>query len=195
MKKKVLALFLSTVVVGALFSGCGKTDKEDVIKIGSIGPLTGPAATYGQSVKNSVQLVEKQVNENGGIKGKKVKFIFEDDQADQNAAINAFNKLVDNEKVNAILGPVTSGATLAVASKATQAKIPLLTPTATEPTITKVGGEFVFRGCFIDSFQGITMANFTSQDLGKKKAAVLFNVSSDYSKGIAEKSDRSHVVL
>ena len=106
---KVLALFLSTVVVGALFSGCGKTDKEDVIKIGSIGPLTGPAATYGQSVKNAVQLVEKQVNEKGGIKGKKVQFIFEDDQADQNAAINAFNKLVDNEKVNAILGPVTSG--------------------------------------------------------------------------------------
>lgn len=186
MKKKVLALFLSTVVIGALFSGCGKTNKEDVIKIGSIGPLTGPAATYGQSVKNAVQLVEKQVNEKGGIKGKKVQFIFEDDQADQNAAINAFNKLVDNEKVNAILGPVTSGATLAVASKATQAKIPLLTPTATEPTITKVGGEFVFRGCFIDSFQGITMANFTSQDLSKRKAAVLFNVSSDYSKGIAE---------
>lgn len=186
MNKKLLSSIMIVSILGIAFTGCGKKSDENIIKIGGIAPLTGKAATYGQSAKNGALLVEKSVNENGGIKGKKIKFMFEDDQADQNAAINSFNKLVDQEKVNAIFGPITSGATLAVAAKATQAKIPLLTPTATEPNITKVGGEFVFRGCFLDSYQGSTMAKFALQDLSKKTTAIIYNVGSDYSKGIAE---------
>jgi branched-chain amino acid transport system substrate-binding protein len=189
MKKKILVATLAVAMVASLFVGCSSKkdgDSAEVIKIGSIAPLTGKVATYGQSVKEGVQLAEKEINANGGINGKKVKVVFEDDQADQNAAINAFNKLVDEEKVSAVIGAVTSGATLAVAPNATQAKIPMITPTATEPTITKVGGEYVFRGCYVDSYQGQVMARYAAGDLSKKTAAVLYNVGSDYSKGIAE---------
>lgn len=186
MKKKFLVSAMALTLVAGLLSGCGNKKEDDIIKIGAIGPLTGPAATYGQSVKEGASLVEKEVNDKGGINGKKVKFVFEDDQADQNASLNAFNKLVDDEKVSAIFGPVTSGATLAVAPKATQAGIPLITPTATEPSITKTGGDFVFRGCYVDSYQGVALGQYAAKDLNKKTAAVLYNVGSDYSKGIAE---------
>lgn len=186
MKKKFLVSAMALTLVAGLLGGCGNKKEDDIIKIGAIGPLTGPAATYGQSVKEGASLVEKEVNDKGGINGKKVKFVFEDDQADQNASLNAFNKLVDDEKVSAIFGPVTSGATLAVAPKATQAGIPLITPTATEPSITKTGGDFVFRGCYVDSYQGVALGQYAAKDLNKKTAAVLYNVGSDYSKGIAE---------
>jgi branched-chain amino acid transport system substrate-binding protein len=186
MKKKFLVSAMALTLVAGLLGGCGNKKEDDIIKIGAIGPLTGPAATYGQSVKEGASLVEKEVNDKGGINGKKIKFVFEDDQADQNASLNAFNKLVDDEKVSAIFGPVTSGATLAVAPKATQAGIPLITPTATEPSITKTGGDFVFRGCYVDSYQGVALGQYAAKDLNKKTAAVLYNVGSDYSKGIAE---------
>jgi branched-chain amino acid transport system substrate-binding protein len=193
MNKKVLSGVLALALMGTSFVGCAKKSESasggaggDVIKVGMFGPLSGPVATYGQSVKNAVQLAEKEVNAKGGINGKKVKVFYEDDQANPNQAVNAFNKLVDSEKVSAIIGGVTSGATAAVAQKATQKKIPMLTPTATEPTITKVGGEYMFRACYLDSFQGVTMANYAAKELGKKTAAVLYNVGDDYSKGIAE---------
>lgn len=192
MKKKVLLSVLVMAMVGTSLVGCKKNNGAavsgggDVIKIGMFGPLSGPVATYGQSVKQAVQLAEKEINAKGGINGKKVQVFYEDDQANPNQAVNAFNKLVDSQKVSAIIGGVTSGATAAVAQKATQKKIPMLTPTATEPTITKVGGEYMFRSCYLDSFQGVTMAKYAAKDLGKKTAAVLYNVGDDYSKGIAE---------
>jgi branched-chain amino acid transport system substrate-binding protein len=187
MNKKVLLGIVMSVVMASSLVGCKKSGGDgDVIKVGMFGPLSGPVATYGQSVKEAVQLAEKEINAKGGINGKQVKVFFEDDQANPNQAVNAFNKLVDGEKVNAIIGGVTSGATAAVAQKATQRKIPMLTPTATEPTITKVGGDYMYRSCYLDSFQGQTMAKYAATDLGKKTAAVLYNVGDDYSKGIAE---------
>lgn len=191
MKKNLLSGFIASVMAVTLLTGCGgastnSSSNENVIKIGSIGPLSGSASTYGISVKEGAQLLEKEVNNAGGIDGKQVQFIFEDDQATADSAMQAFNKLVHDEKVSAILGPVTSGSTLAVAPNATSSKIPLITPTSTEPTITSVGGEYVFRGCFIDSFQGESLAKYAKDTLGKKTAAILYNSSSDYSKGIAD---------
>jgi branched-chain amino acid transport system substrate-binding protein len=191
MKKTLLSGVLASVMAITLLSGCGtstgsSSSAGDTIKIGAIGPLSGAASTYGISVKEGAQLLEKEVNGAGGINGKKIQFIFEDDQADPNSSMQAFNKLVDSEKVSAILGPVTSGATLAVAPNATAKQIPMITPTATEPTITKVGGDYMFRGCFVDSFQGDVLAKYATEKLGKKTAAVLYNSGSDYSKGIAD---------
>lgn len=190
MKKRFLALTLATGLLGASLISCGgakaTNGSDNVIKIGAIGPLSGKASTYGQSVKNGADLYIEEINKNGGINGKNIELVFEDDQADQNAAMNAFNKLVDNDKVVAILGGVTSAPTLAIAPKATIAKVPLITPTGTEPNITKNGGEYVFRGCYVDSYQGSILANYASNDLKAKKAAVLYNVGSDYSKGIAD---------
>lgn len=193
MKKNLVSGILASAMAMTLLVGCsgssgnsGTSNSGDVIKIGAMGPLSGAASTYGISVKEGAQLLEKEVNNAGGISGKKIQFIFEDDQADPNSAMQAFNKLVDDEKVSAILGPVTSGATLAVAPNATSRQIPMITPTATEPTITKVGGDYMFRGCFVDSFQGEVLAKYATEKLNKKTAAVLYNAGSDYSKGIAD---------
>jgi len=193
MKKTLLSGVLASVMAMTLLAGCGgntgsstSSTTGDIIKIGAIGPLSGAASTYGISVKEGAQLLEKEVNDAGGINGKKIQFIFEDDQAEPNSSMQAFNKLVDDEKVCAILGPVTSGATLAVAPNATSRQIPMITPTGTEPTITKVGGEYMFRGCFVDSFQGEVLAKYSSETLKSKTAAVLYNSGSDYSKGIAD---------
>jgi branched-chain amino acid transport system substrate-binding protein len=193
MKKTLLSGVIASVMAITLLAGCGgnagsgsSSSTGDTIKIGAIGPLSGAASTYGISVKEGAQLLEKEVNAAGGINGKKISFIFEDDQADPNSSMQAFNKLVDSEKVSAILGPVTSGATLAVAPNATAKQIPLITPTATEPTITKVGGDYMFRGCFVDSFQGDVLGKYASETLKFKTAAVLYNSGSDYSKGIAD---------
>jgi branched-chain amino acid transport system substrate-binding protein len=193
MKKTLLSGVLASVMAMTLLAGCGGNTGSstsgttgDAIKIGAIGPLSGAASTYGVSVKEGAQLLEKEVNDAGGINGKKIQFVFEDDQADPNSSMQAFNKLVDDEKVCAILGPVTSGATLAVAPNATSRQIPMITPTGTEPTITKVGGEYMFRGCFIDSFQGEVLAKYSNETLKSKTAAVLYNSGSDYSKGIAD---------
>ena len=193
MKKTLLSGVLASVMAMTLLVGCGGNTGSstsgttgDIIKIGAIGPLSGAASTYGISVKEGAQLLEKEVNDAGGINGKKIQFIFEDDQADPNSSMQAFNKLVDDEKVCAILGPVTSGATLAVAPNATSRQIPMITPTGTEPTITKVGGEYMFRGCFVDSFQGEVLAKYSNETLKSKTAAVLYNSGSDYSKGIAD---------
>jgi branched-chain amino acid transport system substrate-binding protein len=187
MKKKLLSTILASIMTLTLLTGCGKSDTDDsIIKIGAIGPLSGAAATYGLSAKDGATLLEKEINEAGGINGKQIKFIFEDDQAEPNSSMQAFNKLVDDEKVCAILGGVTSGATLAIAPNATSKKIPMITPTGTEPTITATGGEYMFRGCFVDSFQGISLGKYATGTLGKKTAAVLYNAGSDYSKGLAD---------
>lgn len=198
MKKKLLSGILASAMSVMLFAGCSgtstggdsdsasKSDSGDVIKIGAIGPLSGSASTYGISVKEGAQLLEEEINKAGGINGKQIKFLFEDDQATADAAMQAFNKLVDSDGVCAILGGVTSGATLAIAPNSTQREIPMITPTGTEPTITDVGGEYMFRGCFVDSFQGDVLAKYASEDLSAKTAAVLYNAGSDYSKGIAD---------
>lgn len=187
MNKKFLSTVLLSIMTLTFLSGCGSSSSDsEVIKIGGIGPLSGDAATYGTSVKEGAELYLQEINDSGGIDGKKIELIFEDDQADPNSAKQAFNKLVDKDGVCSILGAVTSGATLAIAPDSTNKKIPMITPSATEPTITDVGGDFMFRGCFVDSFQGKILAKYTKETLNKKTAAVLYNVGSDYSKGIAD---------
>ncbi|MCF0149290.1 MAG: ABC transporter substrate-binding protein [Clostridium sp.] len=187
MKKKLLVGLLASAMATSLLIGCGSSSTESgTIKIGGIGPLTGSASTYGNSVKEGASLLEKEINDAGGINGKKIEFIFEDDGATPDGAMQAFNKLVDKDGVVAILGGVTSGATLAIAKNSTERQIPMITPTGTEPSITNEGGEYMFRGCFIDSFQGEILAKYTKENLNKKTAAVLYNAGSDYSIGIAK---------
>ena len=187
MKKRLLSGLVASMMAMSFLVGCGgSSSEEEVIKIGGIGPLTGSASTYGNSVKEGASLLEKEINDAGGINGKKIEFIFEDDTATADGAMQAFNKLVDKDNVCAILGGVTSGATLAIAKNSTERKIPMITPTGTEPTITNEGGEYMFRGCFIDSFQGETLAKYTVDNLKLKTAAILYNAGSDYSIGIAK---------
>lgn len=196
MSKKVVSALITTSVIVSMFVGCSnntneagdkKSSKNDSeVVIGAILPLTGSVSTYGQSAKNGAELFIEEVNKSGGIDGKKVVIKYEDDEGDSTKAINAYDKLVNQGNVSMIVGPLTSGCANAVGPKATEDKIPLITPTGTETNLTTTGGEYVFRTCYIDSVQGEVIAKYAGENLNAKTMAILYNVGSDYSKGIAE---------
>lgn len=190
MKKRllggILAISMLTMGLVGCGNGQGSSGGSDEIVIGAIGPLSGGASTYGQSVKNGAQIFLDKVNANGGIDGKQVVLKFEDDEADPTKAINAYDKLVNQDGVGLLLGPVTSGAANAVGPNATADGVPMITPSGTETNLTTTGGEFVFRTCYIDATQGEVIAKYSTENLGAKTMAVLYNKDSDYSIGIAE---------
>lgn len=187
MKMKKLSIVVSALMVAGLFSGCsqGSTQTSDVIKLGAVAPLTGETATFGQSAKNALLLLEEQVNNDGGVLGKKIKFDVQDDGGDPTTTASVGQKLIDDGVV-AIVGPLTSGSCKALGPIATSSKIPMITGTGTEATVTQVGGEYVFRTCFTDSFQGNVASQFSIQDLKAKTAAILYDNSMDYSKGLSD---------
>jgi len=176
-------IFLSLLVVMPVMVGC--TKKEDEIVIGQYGSLTGSEATFGISTDRGVRMAFDEINEKGGIKGKKIKLITLDDQGKADEAASAVTRLITQNKVIALLGEVASGRSKAAAPIAQQNKIPMISPSSTNPDVTKVG-DYIFRVCFIDPFQGFVMAKFASENLKAKKAAVLRDVKSDYSVGLAD---------
>ena len=158
---------------------------EDTIKIGGIACLTGPAAMYGVGVKNGVDLYISELNAAGGINGKQVEVLWEDSEASPDKAANAYNKLVQNDGVCAILGPVVSSTTDAVADLAAADGIPLITASATAYYIT-TDRPSVFRTCFLDPFQGKVMADFTQQELKATKVAAMYKNGDEYSVGLKD---------
>ncbi|WP_294707105.1 ABC transporter substrate-binding protein [uncultured Fusobacterium sp.] len=180
---------INMFVVGAmmLIGGCGKSGevaKPETIKIGGMAPLTGALAIYGVTTTNGAELAVKEINENGGILGKKIEYIMLDTKGDSTEAVMAYNKLVD-EKVAGIIGEVTSKPTLAVAEVAVQDNMPLITPTGTQVDITEAGPN-VFRVCFTNPYQGKVLAITSKERLGADTVAVMLNNSSDYSDGITK---------
>ena len=152
-------LIMSAVALGA----------EEIV-IGLVTPVTGDVATFGMSVRNAALLWEKQVNGRGGIQGRKVKVIVEDDKGTPSESANAVSKLINQSKVLMIMGPVTSKCANAGAPIGQASKVPVLTPTATDQAVTAIGN-YVFRACFIDPFQGQVMGKFALETLKAKTAA------------------------
>ena len=180
---------INMFVVGAmmLIGGCGKSGevaKPETIKIGGMAPLTGALAIYGVTTTNGAELAVKEINENGGVLGKKIEYVMLDTKGDSTEAVMAYNKLVD-EKVAGIIGEVTSKPTLAVAEVAVQDNMPLITPTGTQVDITEAGPN-VFRVCFTNPYQGKVLAITSKERLGADTVAVMLNNSSDYSDGITK---------
>lgn len=159
--------------------------EEETIQIGGIGCLTGPYAMYGLGVRNGIDLYVDELNAAGGINGKKVEVLWEDDEGDPAKATNAYSKLVENDGVTAILGSVLTGATDAVADYAAEDGIPMITASATAYYITD-GRPNVFRTCFLDPFQGVSMANFAKDEFGATKLAVLYENGNEYSTGLKD---------
>lgn len=190
--KKSLALVLCIIMVAALFTGCaakqasGEGAAADVIKIGAVFPMTGDVATFGQSSKNALELLVEEQNSKGGLLGKKIQVIYEDDENKPANSANAIQKLISNDKVVAVIGSVASKCSIAMGPIATQNKVPMISTASTNPKVTTEGGAYVFRACFIDPFQGTVIAKFSSENLKAKTAAALFDVGNDYSKGLAE---------
>src|SRR5205814_6750643 len=133
----------------------------DEIVIGEYGSLTGTTATFGHSTHNAVMLATEQLNAAGGIGGKKVRIIVEDDQSKPEEAATAVTKLINQDKVVALIGEVASSRSLAAAPIAQAAKVPMISPSSTNAKVTQVG-DYVFRVCFIDEFQGLVMAKFAA---------------------------------
>jgi branched-chain amino acid transport system substrate-binding protein len=183
MSSKLGATLLAVACTFVLAS-CGSGGSE--IKIASINPLTGEAASYGASTKNGATMAAEEWNAKGGLLGKKIKLVYADDKGDPAEGAAVVTKMIQQDKVKAIIGPVTSRVTLAAAPIAQEAKVPLLTPTATNEKVTQVGN-YIFRSCFIDSFQGTIAAKYAAKDLKAKNAAIIFDIGSDYSKDLADK--------
>ncbi len=192
MRKSSVLIGVAVIMLG-LVSGCGSTaapKATDELKIGGLLELTGGVATYGQSVKNAIDLAFEDQNKNGGgVLGKQLKFVTADNKSEAGESTSAITKLITQDKVIAVIGAVTSSNTKAAVPVSADNKIPLITPTATnaEVTINKDGSlnKWVFRSCFLDPFQGKVAADFVTHTLNLKKAAVFIDQKDDYSKGLA----------
>lgn len=188
--KKFASMLLG---LSLLLTACGGNEQQasapaankeaEVIKVGGLGPLTGPLAIYGVTATNGTKLAFEEINAAGGVLGKEMEFVLFDEKGDSTEAVTAYNRLVD-EGVVALIGDITSKPSLAVAEIAAQDKLPMITPTGTQFNITEAGPN-IFRVCFTDPYQGVVLANFAQQKLNAKTAAVMVNNSSDYSDGIA----------
>ncbi|HSK71156.1 MAG TPA: ABC transporter substrate-binding protein [Pyrinomonadaceae bacterium] len=163
----------------------GATNTGDTIKVGVFADLSGTTASFGQSTKNGIELAVEEINNSGGVLGKKIQLIVEDDQGRPEQAKTVVSKLINQDKVQAVLGEVASTNSLAAAPVAQEAKIPMITPSSTNPKVTQVG-DYIFRVCFIDPFQGLVMAKYAANNLNAKTAAIFGDVQSDYSKGLSE---------
>lgn len=158
---------------------------DDTILIGEVGSLTGSEASFGISTRNGVELAVNEANLAGGVKGKKLAIRVYDDQGKPEEAANAVTRLISQDKVKVILGEVASSNSLAMAPKAQAAQVPMITPSSTNPKVTEVG-DYIFRVCFIDPFQGFVMAKFARENLKLNNVAILKDNKSDYSLGLSE---------
>ena len=185
----VLSLVL-VLVLGLITSGCNnliKNDKE--IILGANYEMTGALAAVAKQTVNGINLAIKQTNEQGGVLGKQIKLIIADNKSEPSESANAITKLIKNDNVKLVFGSVASSNVLATVQIAHDSKIPLITATATNPSVTMEQNQvrpYVFRTCFIDPFQGEVMANFAAKSLQAKNAVMYIDSSSDYSKGLAK---------
>ena len=183
--KKMMSAALTAAMTVTMLAGCGGGETEkgssDTIKIGGIGPVTGDAAIYGEAVKNGAELAVKEINEAGGINGAQIEFNFQDDEADAEKAVNAYNTLKD-WGMQALLGTVTSAPCVAVGDVAQADNMFLLTPSGT--AVECVQYDNAFRVCFSDPMQGAESAKYIADNQLAPKIAVIYNSSDVYSTGI-----------
>lgn len=180
--------FLLAAVASLFFVACSKSSNNsggDVIKVGEFASLTGSEATFGQSSHNGTQLAVDDINAAGGVLGKKIQLLTEDDQSQAGQPATVVRKLISRDGVVAILGEVASSKSLEAAPICQENKIPMISPASTNPKVTETG-DYIFRVCFIDPFQGTVMANFARKTLKLNSVAVLTDVKSDYSLGLAK---------
>ncbi len=180
----IIVALMTTVLVGAA--------ADKTIKIGCFYPLTGSNAAKGQLNKNGTDLAVMDINAAGGVLGMKIELVYEDTQSNKVNVPNVVRKLIEQDKVVALLGEIASSNSIAAGPVLMELKRPAIAPTSTNPNVvmdpndtTKLN-PYYFRACFIDSVQGTVMANFVFNTLKKTKAALLYNIAQDYSKGLAQ---------
>ncbi|HCC36775.1 MAG TPA: amino acid ABC transporter substrate-binding protein [Treponema sp.] len=183
MTKKFIVALVACCALFALVA-CKEKD-SDTVSIGAIFPLSGGVAYYGNESRDGALLAIEEINAAGGLLGKQIALLSEDDEGNAEKSVNAFTKLTTRDKVSFVLGSSTSGPTEALTSLAQQSKVILISPSATALNVTNAG-DFIFRACFIDPFQGVVGADFAYDTLGSRRAAVLYDAGADYNTGLAD---------
>jgi len=190
--RKLLAIILVCALIAGIGVGCKKAEvkpTEQVVNLGGIEPMTGGSATFGTGSENGVVMAVEEFNAAGGamVDGVKttINYINEDDTGSPEVGASAAHKLIDQDKVIGIIGADMSKVTLAIAPIAQAAGVPVISHMSTNEKVTLVG-DYIFRACFIDPFQGTVMANYVWNTLKLKTAAVLYDNGNDYNKGLAE---------
>lgn len=188
-------MILGLVLLPIMMFSCRQKSGEDhsTIKIGFFGDLSGPTFNFGQSAVNGVLMAADEVNQTGGINGRRLDVVIEDDKGSPEMAAKLTGKLI-NDKVIAIIGAGASGNSLAAAPNAQSAHVPLISPSSTNPAVT-LAGDYIFRACFIDAFQGDVMARFTANTLKAKTAAIILDYNQPYSRGLAQFFEASFTKL
>lgn len=194
----LLPFFFSLALLVSGLAGCEPGPKADTneIVIGHFGSMSGSEATFGESTDNGIKLAIEELNAADGINGKKVRLITYDDKGDAREAGTAVTRLVTKDKVTAVLGEVATGLSLAGAPICQENGVPMITPSSTNPKVTKIG-DMIFRVCFIDPFQGSVCAKFAreSDRLKASKAAILSDQASPYSVGLQEEFEKAFLAL
>ena len=176
-------IVLASIVIASLLSACQNSGGGDKVRIGVFMSTTGTTANFGISSVNGIKLATDEINAAGGINGKQVELLVQDDRSDASEAATIVTKFVTQDQVHAVIGEVASSRSIAAAPIAQNAKIPMLTPSSTNPEVTKKG-DFIFRSCFIDPYQGAAIAQFAAKTLGAKNAAIMVDRKNDYSTGL-----------
>ena len=198
-KFKLASMIACGILASAIFTGCGGGEQGssgggnqaagDEIVIGANFELTGNHAQYGANANNGLKLAIKEANDAGGVNGKKIKIVEADAKSEAAESVNAATKLISDDKVIALIGPAVTANVIAESQVATDNKVPIIAPAATNPDVTVENGTvkpFVFRSCFIDPQQSEVMAQFAAKDLNAKTAVLYLDSSSDYSKSLGK---------
>ncbi|MDR7857005.1 ABC transporter substrate-binding protein [Tissierella sp.] len=195
MRKKSFLLILSAILVLASLSACATQKKSggdsDVIRIGVFEPMTGANAAGGEMTVEGIRLANEKV---GTVLGKKVELVIADNKSDKVEATNAASKLIDKDKVVAIIGSYGSSLSMAAGDVVKDAKVPAVGCSPTNPLVT-LNNDYYFRVCFIDPFQGTVMANYAYDFLNAKKVAIIQDVQQDYSVGLSQYFEKAFVKL
>ena len=193
-KARLAALIVGGLMACGIFTGCGEQGANgggsgDEIVVGSNFEMTGNHAQYGTNASNGFKLAIKEVNEAGGINGKKIKIVEADAKSEAAESVNAATKLISDDKVAVLVGPAVTANVIAESDVAAQNKVSVIAPAATNPDVTVENGEvkpYIFRSCFIDPQQSNVMAEFAAKDLNAKTAVLYLDSSSDYSKSLGK---------
>ena len=204
MNKRLSILLVILMIISMVLTACSSQstapkveNKQEVIRIGWIGSLTGDQAVWGNCEFNTVKMLVEELNQKGGLLGKSVEVIGYDTRGDAMEAVNAVKRLTAQDKVVAIIGPNASGQAIAISSVLEEMKVPAIATVATNPKVT-VGEDgkvkpYNFRVCFIDPYQGAVAAGYAYDVLGFKNAAILYDVADDYSQGLTEFFEKQFV--
>ena len=186
---KLASVLMGTMLMGGVLAGCGSQADSNEIKVGANFEMTGNVANYGAATLDGLKLAIDEINDAGGVDGKKITLVTADNKSEASEAVNAATKLISDDKVSVLVGPAVTANVIAESQVATDNKVPIIAPDATSPDVTVENGKvkpFVFRSCFIDPQQGTVMAKFASENLKAKTAVIYVDNSTDYSKSLGK---------